>query len=120
MKTLKELLLDLDIFEDNIYLDFYCDLINLNLNTPKQKYITNIHHIIPKCYYKYNNLTVNENESNKVNLIYSDHILAHYYLYKCCSKNKTIWFKLMCSLTYLLGEIKNEHNYENKLPTLEE
>lgn len=91
---LKNILLSLNIFIDNIYLDFYCSLIINNLNTLKEKYKTQSHHIIPVCYYwyikgkpqRYSRSKVYEKESKSdplnftVNLLYKDHILAHYYL----------------------------------------
>lgn len=100
MDELKQLLLNLKnslneyIFEDNSFLDSYCNLIKTNLNTPKQKFKTNLHHFIPICYYKSLYPSNNENQikniadkdSNNilVNLSYGDHILAHYYLCLFC------------------------------------
>ncbi|MCR4661703.1 MAG: hypothetical protein K5765_06890 [Clostridia bacterium] len=82
MLNLKEKLLSLGIFEDNQYLDFYCDLIESNKNTVKEKSVTQIHHIIPKC------IITDNSKQNLVNLKYSDHILAHYYLCLCCNTKK--------------------------------
>lgn len=81
--SLKNTLLELNIVVDNQYLDNYCSLIINNLSTPVQKYKTQKHHIIPRCYYKCNNLQVNNESSNLINLLYKDHLLAHYYLSLC-------------------------------------
>ena len=81
--SLKNTLLELNIVVDNQYLDNYCSLIINNLSTPVQKYETQKHHIIPRCYYKCNNLQVNNESSNLINLLYKDHLLAHYYLSLC-------------------------------------
>lgn len=80
----KKLLLDNHIVQlDNEYLDLYVELINSNLNKPKEKYKTQIHHIIPKYYFKDLNIPVDNSKNNLINLDYKDHIKAHYYLYKC-------------------------------------
>lgn len=80
---LKEKLLSLGIFENNEYLDKYCDLVMNNLTTSVQKGITNSHHIIPVYYFRFKKIPVNSSKQNMVNLIFTDHIKAHYYLEKC-------------------------------------
>ncbi len=94
MNNLKNFLLNLNIeneiiFVDNEYLDRYCKLIESNRNTKREYYRTQLHHIIPKCYYKHYNLDIDNSSKNLVNLLYKDHALAHYYLWKCTFK----WFK---------------------------
>lgn len=84
---LKNELLELNIFEENQYFDLYVKLIEKNKYREKDRYKTQSHHIIPKYYFKHLNIKVNDLQSNKVNLLYSDHVLAHYYL-ALCSKNK--------------------------------
>ena len=71
----------------NEYLDKYSELI-VNSQTDEycnSSYIhrTNIHHILPRSYFKYNNLEIDNSPENKCTLLFKDHILAHYYLYKC-------------------------------------
>lgn len=78
--TIKERLLNFGVFEVNEYFQKYVDLINTNINRPVEKFITNKHHIIPKCYYIKKNLEIDNSKFNIVNLKYTDHILAHYYL----------------------------------------
>ena len=63
--VLKNILLETNEFLDNEYLDKYVDLITLNKFTKKELYKTQRHHIIPKCYYKNNNLLIN-NEANNL------------------------------------------------------
>lgn len=82
---LKEKLLSLDLVIDNEYLDKYCELIESNKDTKREKFKTQKHHIIPRYYYKYNNLEVDNSKENIVNLSHIDHILAHLMLCKCSS-----------------------------------
>lgn len=98
----KQKLLDLAIFIDNEYLDKYICLINNNAK-PYIKFKTQKHHIIPRAYFKYNKLKLDNSKSNIVCLEYKDHILAHYYLYKC-SKS---WFNycMLRALTYLSNRL---------------
>ena len=80
MNDLKNKLLSIDVFENNEFLDKYCELICKNRNTQKECGITEKHHIIPRLYFLANNLRVDNSKNNLVNLTYKDHILAHYYL----------------------------------------
>ena len=80
---LRSKLLLYDVCEENEYFDKYIDLVSKNKYTIKQKFKTQQHHIIPKAYFKRNNLKIDNSEENLVNLLYKDHVLAHYYLYKC-------------------------------------
>lgn len=99
--SLKENLLSLNFVVDNVYLDKYCELIESNRNTKREKFKTQKHHIIPRCYYKYNKLNVDNSKDNLINLLYKDHILAHIYLSMCFSvdwlmyvNNISIYFML--------------------------
>ena len=83
MMKLKKKLLATDYFIDNLWLDKYCELIENNKNTIKQSDITQKHHILQKAYYKIVNKRLDNSKNNIVNLKYSDHILAHYYLCYC-------------------------------------
>lgn len=98
--TLKEKLLSLGCFEDNEYLDFYLQIILNNLNNPYIKGKTEKHHIIPKIYFKYNNLEVDNSKSNLVSLEHFYHCLAHYYLCLCLKdelryKNEHAFLKMV-------------------------
>lgn len=98
----KQKLLDLAIFIDNEYLDKYIYLIN-NYNKQYTKFETQRHHIIPRAYFKHNKIKLDNSKANIVCLTYKDHILAHYYLYKC-SKD---WFNqcMLRALTYLSNRL---------------
>lgn len=80
---LKDRLLETNYFIDNIYLEKYIWLVQKNINTSPQAQVTNIHHIIPKAYYRLSNLEVDNSKENLVNLSYTNHILVHYYLCLC-------------------------------------
>lgn len=95
---LKKKLLELNIVEDNTYLDRYIKLILDNKETKNCRFKTQKHHIIPKAYYKYNKLPVDNSKDNIVNLLYKDHILAHYYLYLCA---KGLRYKKSFSTAFL-------------------
>ena len=98
----KQRLLDLAIFIDNEYLDKYIYLVS-TYNKQYTKFETQKHHIIPRAYFKHNNIKVDSSKSNLVCLTYKDHVLAHYYLYKC-SKG---WFNncMLRALTYLSNRL---------------
>ena len=98
----KQTLLDLAIFIDNEYLDKYIYLIN-NYSKQYTKFETQRHHIIPRAYFKHNKIKLDNSKANIVCLTYKDHILAHYYLYKC-SKG---WFNdcMLRALTYLSNRL---------------
>ena len=71
-------------FIRNKYFYLYKNLITNNSNTCKEKFKTQKHHIIPLKISK----ILGIDNTPTVNLLYKDHILAHYYLCLCC--NKTI------------------------------
>lgn len=106
---LKEKFLNLEGFIDNEYLDFYCNLVEDNLHTEKQKYVTQKHHIIPRCYFKLKSLPENNSADNLINISYKNHLLLHYYL--CLCTTGILNYKLKCAFFYLTGESKNLHNY---------
>lgn len=85
MNTLKQNLLATGCFYDCAEIDAYIELISSNLETQHRKFKTQQHHIIPRCYFDYNNLTCDDSSSNIVNLFFKDHLMAHYYLFYCCS-----------------------------------
>jgi len=85
MINTKQTLLSCDSFIDNEYLDKYCLLVDRNTKTNVRHGLTNAHHIIPKSWFKLNNLPIDNSLSNLVNLIYREHVLAHYYLCLCTS-----------------------------------
>lgn len=80
---MKNKLLAYGIFEDNESFNKYVALIKANLKTTQEPFKTQIHHIIPRQFYKYTKTKLDDTAANKVNLLHKDHILAHYYLYLC-------------------------------------
>lgn len=111
-QTLKNVLLQLNLVIDNEFLDKYVELIINNRFTEKQKFITNSHHIVPRCYYKHNHIELDNTSANKVNLTIKNHLLAHYYLYKCALED---WFKLSN-----LRSIKFTKNYSHSLEDIDD
>lgn len=79
-KLIKQKLLTKGLCKNNKFFDLYVDLIWENKNTPREKFKTERHHIIPKFYYKQQNIKLDNSENNLVNLSYADHIKAHLYL----------------------------------------
>ena len=88
MEELKTKLLDTNLFIDNEWLDKYVDLC-LNSNVKQEKFKTQKHHILQVAYFTHYNLPIDNSKNNLVDLLYKDHILAHYYLMKCT----TDWLK---------------------------
>ena len=85
-EKIKDLLLSTNEFDDNLYLDEYCNLL-VKCGTKKEKYKTQAHHIIPQCYYRKNKIDINNNPENIVNLLHKDHVKAHVYLALCSHSN---------------------------------
>ena len=119
-EQLKNSLIATGCFEANEYLTQYVELCINNINAPKQKGQTNKHHTIPLAYYikEYNLQNRHEAEhfarcdKNNfiVNLLFKDHILAHYYLSLCATD--IFKYKAICALNYLLGNSKKIYNLD--------
>lgn len=103
----KEYLLKLGVCKDNEYLDKYIDLVNKYKDSPYVKGVSSSHHIVPVHYFKYNKLEIDNSSFNRVNLSYSNHLLAHYYLYKCAS-NTYYEISNLTPLALLSSEIDEE------------
>ena len=82
-QLLEQQLFSLNVFVRNEYFQKYVELIFENIDTKSEKGKTQGHHIIPKFYYKNTNQRVDNSENNLVNLSWVDHVMAHYYLFKC-------------------------------------
>lgn len=82
---IKEKLIKTLCCEQNDYLDLYVQLIIDNINNVKIKYENQKHHIIPKFYFRTNNLPIDNSKENTVYLSHYNHCLAHYYLFRCTS-----------------------------------
>jgi len=92
----KEKLLATNCFFDNEWLSKYNSLIIKNLNQKKIKFKTQKHHIIPRSIY------VDNSDANLVNLLYPEHILAHYYLMKAANNNDT-WLDNYLAVKFCLN-----------------
>ena len=99
---LKNSLLAIGLVIDNKFLDKYCNLILDCAKLPKLKFKTASHHIIPKYYFKHNNLAIDNSKKNKVNISHSNHLLAHYYL-ALCSGNQDFYLDNCFALNRLLN-----------------
>lgn len=88
----------LDVFEYNQHFVAMMNVINAaKLNPPKRGHK---HHIIPKCWYKMNNLEIDNSKNNLVLLTKADHIKVHK-LAALCSKTKELKNKMLCSVCIL-------------------
>ena len=82
LETIKQRLIETGEFENNTYLYQYCKLIEERSQEEYNPSKMNRHHILPRSYFKYNNLEVDDSDSNIAVLLFKDHILAHYLLYR--------------------------------------
>lgn len=101
---IKQKLLESGYLDDNIYLDQYCDLMESNLFTQKQKGKTNKHHVIPRCLSK---LLNQPPDKLIVNLLFKDHVIAHCLLTLSAKETQFKYFN-MCAVYKLLGLAKQE------------
>ena len=109
--ALKQKLLETANFIDNKYLTLYCDLISKNLTRVREKYKTQAHHAIPCACYKNRKTADIDGNNFKVNLLFKDHIVAHYYL--ClCAKESQIRYKMIAAIEFILGKSNNTTNAE--------
>lgn len=89
--NIKQTLLDTEEFVDNKFLDEYVSLMQSNIDTKRVRCKTNNHHIVPRYVYKKKNLSIDNSSDNMVNLLYRDHILAHFYLSGCAIGQGKYW-----------------------------
>lgn len=69
------------VFEYNQHFVAMMNIINAaKLNPPKEGHR---HHIIPRCWFKMNNLPVDNSKDNLVLLSYEDHVKVHKLAYLC-------------------------------------
>lgn len=98
------------VFEYNQHFVAMMNVINAaRLNQPKEGHR---HHIIPKCWYKMNNLSIDNSNDNLVLLTYADHIKVHK-LALLCAKDKVMRSKLGWALKRLtFGHFLGCHHTE--------
>ena len=71
----------LDVFEYNQHFVAMMNIINSSrLNPPKEGHK---HHIIPKCWFRMNNLPIDNSKDNLVLLSYEGHVKVHKLAYMC-------------------------------------
>lgn len=102
-EEVRQKLLNTNLFKDNEYLDKYCELVETNECTLYDKSKVQRHHILPRCCFKLIGLKCDDSKKNLVNLLYKDHVLAHYYLSKCASDSK-IYNHLFSALLFLIRD----------------
>lgn len=102
----------ISFFNRNEYFDQYLQLISENLNTPMIKGKTERHHVIPLIIYQLNSgvncsrkeaeiMSVQQDANFTVNMMYKDHVLAHYYLALCCAdRYKSSLLKAFSLMTF--------------------
>ena len=74
------------VFEYNQHFVAMMNIINAaKLNPPKEGHK---HHIIPRCWFKMNNLSVDNSKDNLVLLSYEDHVKVHKLAYLCALEDK--------------------------------
>lgn len=85
-----------NVFEYNQHFVAMMNIINAaRLNPPKEGHK---HHIIPRCWFKMNNLPVDNSKDNLVLLSYEDHVKVHKLAYLCAMTSK---FKGKMAYAYL-------------------
>ena len=71
-------------FDNMMKIINYAKSCNRGLKANSPNY--NIHHIIPRSYYRKNNLVIDNSETNLVKLTLQEHFMVHYYAWKCSTK----------------------------------
>ena len=104
MYDFRAVLPGLNNFVDNEHLQSYIRLVERNRVTPQLGGRTNAHHVIPRSWFKINNYEIDNSQNNLVNLVYRDHVLAHYYL--CLCTNGDLLFANELALVCLTGRKK--------------
>lgn len=82
MKQLKAKLLATTYFVANEYLEEYVQLVTTK-TTKKSVFRTQSHHILPKTYFKHFNMPIDNSRDNLAELLFKDHVKAHWLLQKC-------------------------------------
>ena len=91
------------------------DVINSYHDNDKNLYN---HHIIPKCYFKKNNIECDNSKNNLVALTYEQHLLVHYYGY--LSSKEIIRTEMFHALSLMLNTIDRFEDEEFTLNKIKE
>lgn len=121
-ENVKDILLSKGIVIENEYLDKYVDLLESRRFQLRVKYKTQKHHIIPRFIFDQLGETCDDSDNNLVNLFYSEHVLAHYYLAMCCkdSRNKVGNLCAVREVMYGQDSTSTERLLLDKLPELQQ
>lgn len=119
---LKNKLLNIKYCVDNIYLDKYCELIVNCKQRNCDSELAEVHHIVPKNYFKFNKKPIDDSKNNLVKLSVFDHVLAHYYLSLCTSQPYYKFCNSTCLQLMLHRDVNliSEEWLLNNLPLIEE
>lgn len=102
---IKNKLLCTHLINDNEYLNKYVQLIRKNQKNKFNVYTSQRHHILPRCYFKFTKQKIDNTKSNLVNLLYKDHLLAHYYLCLCANDDRFFYANFL-ALKFVLSTIE--------------
>ena len=109
---LKSKLLSTDRFFDNEFLQKYLDIV-VDCSVHHSQGETQNHHIIPQYIFVEDGIQIDNSDENIVTLSYKNHMIAHYYLARCC-KNPDDIGKNALSIRYLLkGKTLESINIED-------
>lgn len=103
-----------NLFQNNLYLDQYCSLIESNKDRIYNNITSQSHHILPRFCFKF--LQLDSKEELLVNLLYKDHILAHYYLSKFI--NPQYFHNAFSAVLFLIRD--NNHFNKFNIDSLED
>lgn len=106
--VIKNRLLKTNYFIDNEYLDKYVDICVSGLEVTKEKYVHEKHHIVPRFYFKNNNLLVDNSKNNITTLTYRQHAIAHWYLSNCAIDRKVRHTCLTTLMFFFKTNVLNE------------
>lgn len=79
----------------------YDKMINiLNNPNPLNEEYTEMHHIIPRFFYKLKNMNIDNSDNNLVQMSIKNHFLVHYYGAKCANDKyrSRLWFSVIRTL----------------------
>lgn len=84
-------------------------------NNPIMDFSAEKHHIVPRCYFKRNNLKIDNTKENLVTLPYWEHILVHYYSIECIKDEfKTAMIMATSRLINIKGKLSIQMLEENR------
>ena len=107
---IKKELLDTGQFIENEYLFKYLNHIQIKYDNDNDNYYKNKHHIIPYHILKLKGISITDKKYLKT-LSISDHIIAHYYLFKCSKTNEERCANIN-TLNLLLNKKLNKKYFE--------